>query len=378
MPTQHRHHSRRERRRLVDLLWANATRNEKSSSSAADRHSFTIRRFVAAFAPATYPNNEDQDDTAAAAAATSSSRKLRGVPWLMREFDAFDPLNDSCCSGHEPLAEHHLRAASERDFYHLDRYLLADQFCADRLLRDRSLDRMALAVYSFALSWSADSLERYASRSCTSLIAQDSALPADSAAAADLRRAFVDALLADRATGQTCFSHPHGFVYSRSTFRTLSRALRGDVVGADELRLPRRPFRLSDLLPLSFRDELDRLHRALLHDEPSLATWTPARCEPIPYRLEHRLGPYSELKRAARVKFVTGQACCGKTSVLNRLRSRGWLVFSRGALGSFAGKASDPLAVFGLHAAIDWTLRRDNALGVSTIAAVSSAHVLVS
>lgn len=403
----------RERNRLVDLLMS---RIDGSS------HDHKTRSFAASYAPAVYPspsvgssfdqlfadhepnqvsvtvttdsNDKDVRDDHVFAVANSSSSicvnnddnetaaSCRGIPMLAKRFRTFDPLNDPAASNHEPLEPHRLRFATERDFYHLDRYLLAAEFNADRLLRKRDTDHVACAIYSFALDWDEESLQRYASRSTapykfTQLPPprDEHALPTDSREAVDRRRAFVAALSADRDSSVTCFVHPDGFAYSRSTFRSLTRALNADACGADEQRLSplkSRPFRLTDHLPYWFREELDRLHRALVNDEPWLATWEPARVVPIPYDLQRRLGSYEGMKRAAVVKFVTGQACCGKTSVLNRLRSRGWMVFSRGALGSFAGKASDPLAVFGLHAAIDWTLRRDNALGVSICSSLAS------
>lgn len=341
----------REQQRLVELL----------SSRIDGREDSKARYFERAYSFASYPSTRDED-----------REECSGIGRLSRIFKKFDPLNNT--ESHPPLSERHLREATERDFYHLDRFLLDKNFIAERVLRSRSDDNLSAAVYSFALKWTKRSLECYASRNSYRRkmpppsrrnSSTDRMLPVDSAEAALRRRRFVDAILYDRSSGESCFLHRDGFAYSRSTFRSLARALNSEDSSGPVSEPRRRGFRLTDHLRHDFRDELERLHRALINEESWLLHWRPDRIEPIPYELQRRIGRYDKLKRDARVKFVTGQACCGKTSLLNTLRSRGWKVFSRGDLGSFAGKASDPLSVFGLHAAIDWTLRRDNVLGVS-------------
>lgn len=339
-----------EQQRLIELL----------TSSIDGGDDTKARQFARAYSSATYSSRYGE-----------KREECSGIGRLSRIFLSFDPLN--CGQKHSALNESHFRDASERDFYHLDRYLLDKNFVAEQVLRNRRDDNVSVAVYSFALTWTKRSLERYAARSTYRRAApnhyrmsesRERTIPVDSAEALRRRRRLVDAILYDRSTGSTCFYHPDGFAYSSSTFRSLARALNNEDLTAEPRR---RSFRLTDHLRHGFRDELDRLHRALMNEEPWLLHWRPDRVEPIPYDLQRRIGRYEKLKRDARVKFVTGQACCGKTSLLNTLRSRGWIVFSRGDLGSFAGKANDPLSVFGLHAAIDWTLRRDNVLGVSIV-----------
>lgn len=54
--------------------------------------------------------------------------------------------------------------------------------------------------------------------------------------------------------------------------------------------------------------------------------------------------------------YVTGQACCGKTTLLETFRKWGWQIVSRGCLGSFAGKSSNPMAVSSLYQALEFVL----------------------
>lgn len=59
------------------------------------------------------------------------------------------------------------------------------------------------------------------------------------------------------------------------------------------------------------------------------------------------------------IKYVTGTACCGKTSLLNKLRIKlGWFVPTRSCMGGFSGKCNSPAYVASMHASIDYTLSR--------------------
>lgn len=43
--------------------------------------------------------------------------------------------------------------------------------------------------------------------------------------------------------------------------------------------------------------------------------------------------------------MITGQACCGKTTLRRGLLANGYEVKSRGDIGTFAGKARSPAAI---------------------------------
>ncbi|XP_025196791.1 MATH and LRR domain-containing protein PFE0570w-like [Melanaphis sacchari] len=61
------------------------------------------------------------------------------------------------------------------------------------------------------------------------------------------------------------------------------------------------------------------------------------------------------------MKYITGTACCGKTSMLNKLKNENnWIVPSRGDLGGFGGKCNSPALVASMHAAIDFALSHYN------------------
>jgi len=62
-------------------------------------------------------------------------------------------------------------------------------------------------------------------------------------------------------------------------------------------------------------------------------------------------------ERKNRPKYITGVACCGKTTILNRLNQHGWIIKSRGDLGTFGAKSKSSAHVAALHAALDHAYR---------------------
>lgn len=59
-----------------------------------------------------------------------------------------------------------------------------------------------------------------------------------------------------------------------------------------------------------------------------------------------------------RPKYITGMACCGKTTFLRMLSEYGWLFRSRGDIGTFGGKSKIPAQVAALHGTMDFVLRK--------------------
>ena len=64
------------------------------------------------------------------------------------------------------------------------------------------------------------------------------------------------------------------------------------------------------------------------------------------------------------VKYITGTACVGKSTLLRKLKDTyGWQIWSRGAIGTFAGKAKNALQIAGLHFALNQVLGKLNVIG---------------
>jgi hypothetical protein len=67
---------------------------------------------------------------------------------------------------------------------------------------------------------------------------------------------------------------------------------------------------------------------------------------------------------ATPLRYVTGQSCCGKSTVLRVLsETEGWTIYSRADIGSFSGKSKSPLDIAMLHAALEEALCAPDVIG---------------
>lgn len=273
----------------------------------------------------------------------------QGIPGLIRLFRRFDPINDT---GEHPIFTAY-RKASLSDFYHVLEYLRAPEFNAD-LLRVRRYDAVVHAIVSFVLHWRNEHIRRFR----------------------DHHPEFggiVDRIMEEKNRDYGIYVFAvNGVPFVRTTFKIVRDHFEPPKPDLDELLFSvvpssNAPFQLLNHLDPTFIRHLRHVYRGLR--ERSLTAEDIATMEsdmPIPYDLRSTIGDYEAAKRRATVKFITGQACCGKTTLLNSLRTKGWTIVSRGSVGSFAGKASSPVAVACLHASIEWSLGHTNVLGVST------------
>lgn len=83
----------------------------------------------------------------------------------------------------------------------------------------------------------------------------------------------------------------------------------------------------------------------------------------IPYKLENLNIDLESIRSIGPLKFISGVACSGKTTILNKLRQQNWKVFSRGDIGSFGGKANSAPTIGTLHAALEYVLTQSDVIG---------------
>lgn len=270
-----------------------------------------------------------------------------GIPRHVRLFNNFEPQNTTYPT--KKFKTHH--HASLLEYYHLADYLSAPELST--VLRTRRYDPVVNAIVSLILSWHTADREEFGK----------------------LHPAFaVFARAVDEFARQDDGAYVYGIefeggviAYCKCAFK-LIRCLCPETTGvvvADDPFLD-QPFELSCYLDVRFVDHLHNLYRQL--SDESLSPQEIARLEGpfgIPFKLERRIGNYEKLRRGASVKFITGQACAGKTTLLNRLARSGWIIMSRGKIGGFSGKAENPVAVAALHASTEFVMRHSNVLGVS-------------
>lgn len=107
------------------------------------------------------------------------------------------------------------------------------------------------------------------------------------------------------------------------------------------------------------------MHFQHVYEKLTRESWVPGIDDLIFRQARDTLGvPFAKFiadielgTRTSRPKYITGVACCGKTTLLQTLKHSGWQCWNRGDMGSFAGKSKSPACVASLHAAIDRKLR---------------------
>lgn len=137
---------------------------------------------------------------------------------------------------------------------------------------------------------------------------------------------------------------------------------RVDVV--DNSSVLRSEFNWIDTLDRSFVAHLKEVYSWILEDSFDEEKIKIIEADyPIPYQLPNISDDLEKLRGSSNFKFITGQACCGKTTMLNHFRKLGWKIYNRGKLGSFGGKANDPATIANLHAALQYQLTQSDVIG---------------
>lgn len=71
----------------------------------------------------------------------------------------------------------------------------------------------------------------------------------------------------------------------------------------------------------------------------------------------------NKLRHMSNVKYITGTACVGKTTLLESLKLYGWETISRGSQGTFSGKAKCPSTMSSLDQSMQYVLSFGNVIG---------------
>lgn len=85
--------------------------------------------------------------------------------------------------------------------------------------------------------------------------------------------------------------------------------------------------------------------------------------QPIPYTLPNITDDLETIRSTGPIKFITGVACCGKTTILSELTKCNWKIYSRSDVGSYSGKANNPSSIGALYAAQDYVLSQSDVIG---------------
>lgn len=270
-----------------------------------------------------------------------------GIPYFAKLFKTFDPIN---------TRNDFPKYIEYRDFddmhyidaMHVLDYLQAKEFNAD-LLSTRTNDHIATAIVSFLLQFDDVDLENFGQR-------YEKYLPLCQYIAAERR---VD-------NYNYLYLYNNYVPFMKTSFKILNRffkpAENTDTI-ATIIKLPcNNVFNLLNLLDrnivveLNYYFDLHQKNAFTLEDIANLE-----RNRDLYFNLDNI--NLNGVRGRSNFKFISGEACCGKTTIANYLKSNGWQIYSRGDCGSFSGKATNPAAVGCLHSALDYVLTQPNVIG---------------
>lgn len=269
-----------------------------------------------------------------------------GIPQRVKLFNTFDPQNTT----YQAVKFTGYRRASLIECYHLLDYLRCEDL--QKITCTRKYDPTVNAIVSLVLGWSREDRESFAKR--------EPKYQTFMSAVSD----FVD--YEDGAYVYGIEFEDRTIPYCKCAFKLIKSVVTELSLKPDD-DFDNEPFQIMRYVRPDFVNHLHDLYKKLMDEtlSPSEIAELERPIDP-PHNLEPRIGSYAHLKRTAQVKFITGQACAGKTTLLTYLnRVGGWQIMSRGKIGGFSGKADNPVAVAKLHAAVNFTLRHSNVLGVS-------------
>lgn len=225
-------------------------------------------------------------------------------------------------------------------------YLKHPEFTDVSILQTSRNDHIVYGIFAYILQWSVETIIRFGSEF-------------------QGIRELVNWLAVDKQNFNTVSYR--GYPVNPRIFRILTWHFNRDLNDSTEQLdndtvdecVPRNFFTLSLYVSSEWISHFQHVYERLLSE-----TWTQAEDSTFFDNVRSSLGvPFARFLNTkttagrSRPKYITGVACCGKTTVLTRLVESGWQFVSRSDMGTFSGKSKAPAYVASLHAAIDETLR---------------------
>lgn len=329
-----------QKRDLVDLLCYTLRKRRKlisQESESISEFDDIINIYESAYSKSSLPEY-----------VTFDAEGDEGIPKLVRYFKHFEPQNTTeklnCW-----LPKNNFRLATINNFNHVKRYLTADEFNIN-LLKCKTFDHVKNAIISYMLYWNDKSLMEFARYYPTFEKIPQNIL---------LERQKDDGAYLYERQGVPILKVAIKIIKQHFDFiQTLHQSQSDILMTPMTIR-----FNLLSLIGHDFVTHIRNVYDWAVND--TFDTKKISLVEsymPIPYKLPN-VTDIDSLRGISNFKFISGEACCGKTSLLATLKSKGWLIYSRGDVGSFGGKATNPPSVGNLHAALQAVLTRGNVIG---------------
>lgn len=327
----------------------------------------SVEKFQKIYSMARYTSARQFTDIELSITDTGNKNKFLyyGIPKLCEFFKSFDPIN-TLANGLLPVAnifEYRRGAVDYMDMHHVHEFLetLDDRRITHILeLGDQNHDALVHAIVSFMLTWTYDEFLMFQKQ-----------FP--------MHRAWVECLLEE--TRQTIVYATNYTIHLRSNDNFLSQILilRTSIkMLAKYHRLMNQPlpediapiaqtFNIFNYIDTRLVAHLNQFHETLLRHNMCEKFRDAVENENMFYNeffAEYTDGRWNRIPYAQDcARIITGQACCGKTTLAQQLTARGWSVLSRSDMGTFSGKATEPASVLALHAAQSWVFQRGDVIG---------------
>lgn len=264
----------------------------------------------------------------------------RGIPRLVRYFQTFDPMN---AVGSFDKWTDFSTTPTDLEMRHVHDYMTAKEFNKELLRTDR-YDRVVYAICSFMATWTNEALIKYGDRY------------------KDFKQIAL-LIVTERERAPVYVVPQDGVPFLRSSFRILSRYFNSVERQQQKVHKVEYPtFSVTRYVSSDLVAHFKEVYQWLLDEsmtQHEIAMLEKPMASPFALCADYSGAGNNNTP----MKVITGQACCGKTTLLDRLKKYGWQVCSRGDLGTFSGKSKSAPAIAGLHAALENALHRGDVLG---------------
>lgn len=356
-------------------------RNSSSDSSGSGTKSKKLKKVIEAYRKA-------YKRTSVFPLTNIGTLGLSGVPfyaWCLKGFD----LANLKRTEYEKLNDFKFKEASYYERRHVGQYFQMSDF-TKMLLKTTRYDHILYAIVSIMLSWNDDSLNCFAKEyGATNMIAQfieernveEGRFIYHLKSDAILNNLKLDQETIENEVDEFYRNKSHdGLIDLIKTHRipimlSAIKVIKVWFLNDSPVELQRlhslnispttrSNFNWMDTLSHSFVDHLKQVYKWVLEDSfDAEKIKLLEEHQTLPYKLESICDDLESIRGSSNFKFITGQACCGKTTLLNKFRKNGWKIYSRGALGSFSGKAHDAATIANLHAALQYKLTQPDVIG---------------
>lgn len=261
------------------------------------------------------------------------------------------------------------------EFQHVLEYFMHYSFHVESLANP-VFDKVFHAIVSYLLEWDYESLERLLTRVMKKYRPELERLQWIS-----ILNKFHEFRILDDNTHLFWVAEPGStfkFIVAKCSLKLLRPLL--ELIHSDEMPVAsnlvaivrsEHRFNIADVCYETFWDEMEKIeYDFIVRRQPIFGYERERLVAPFPQtapigiiQLPEVTDNVGKLLGNSSLKFVTGMACCGKTTLLAELEKKGWRIYNRGSLGDYRAKTTCGAAVGTLHASMEFVLTQPKVIG---------------